>query len=206
MTTFYQLKITLKGVDPIVWRRFVVPANLTLDRLHDVAQIVMGWEDNHLHHFKFKKQIFTASPPSAKEEDEAAVRLNTLLKSRGNHLSYLYDPGDSWEHDIVLEDNNYFYDRMLTPFECIEGLMACPPEDCGGPAGYMRILRAVFDPQNNEEDYEAFLEMTGLTDFNVTDVQAIVFQYEPGAINTILALYARWSRDRALPFSDECEY
>lgn len=203
MNTFYQLKITLNNIEPVIWRRFVVPANLTLDRLHDVVQIVMGWEDSHLHHFKFKKQIFTESPESIKEENEAGVRLDTLLKSRGNKLAYLYDFGDGWEHEIVLEDKNYFYDEMLTPFECIEGLMACPPEECGGPSGYMRILRAVFDPQNNEEDYEFFLEMTGLTDVHETDVQSLIFQYDPGAVNAVLALYARWSRDRELPLVDD---
>ncbi|WP_084188148.1 IS1096 element passenger TnpR family protein [Sulfurivirga caldicuralii] len=48
MNTFYQLKITLLWTDPAVWRRVVVPASLSLDRLHDVIQIVMGWVDAHL--------------------------------------------------------------------------------------------------------------------------------------------------------------
>ena len=46
MNKFYQLKITLKDVSPPIWRSFVVPASITLDRLHDVIQIVMGWEDS----------------------------------------------------------------------------------------------------------------------------------------------------------------
>lgn len=57
MNKFYQLKITLKDVSSPIWRSFVVPASITLDRLHDVIQIVMGWEDCHLHSFKFKKTI-----------------------------------------------------------------------------------------------------------------------------------------------------
>ncbi len=39
---FYLLKIQLLDIEPAIWRRFVVPANITLDRLHDVIQIVMG--------------------------------------------------------------------------------------------------------------------------------------------------------------------
>ena len=48
--TIYQFKVTLKGSDPPIWRRFQVP-DLTLGELHDVLQVVMGWEDSHLHQF-----------------------------------------------------------------------------------------------------------------------------------------------------------
>ena len=47
----YLLKIQLIDIKPAIWRRFVVPASITLDRLHDVIQIVMGWTDSHLHEF-----------------------------------------------------------------------------------------------------------------------------------------------------------
>lgn len=205
MNTFYQLKITLKDIDPVVWRRFVVPSNITLDRLHDVVQIVMGWQDYHLHQFMFKKQIFTEHPESINDEDESVIRLNTLLKRSGNKLTYLYDFGDSWEHEIVLEDKNFSLDEMQ-PIECIEGIMACPPEDCGGAHAYMHLLRAVFDPQNNEEDYEAFLEIIDLDEnIQVSDVQSLIFQYDINAINLLLNIYLRWSRDRALPLTDEFE-
>ena len=48
----YQIKITLKGSKPPIWRRFLVPGNITLAKLHDVIQIVMGWYDSHLHAFE----------------------------------------------------------------------------------------------------------------------------------------------------------
>ena len=48
---FYLLKIQLLDIEPVIWRRFAVPASITLDRLHDVIQIVMGWTDSHLHEF-----------------------------------------------------------------------------------------------------------------------------------------------------------
>lgn len=48
---FYLLKIQLLDIEPSIWRRFVVPASITLDRLHDVIQVVMGWTDSHLHEF-----------------------------------------------------------------------------------------------------------------------------------------------------------
>ena len=45
----YQIKVTLLGSKPPIWRRIQVPGDIRLDRLHTVLQIVMGWEDCHLH-------------------------------------------------------------------------------------------------------------------------------------------------------------
>jgi len=53
---FYLLKIQLLDIEPAIWRRFVAPASITLDRLHDVIQIVMGWTDSHLHEFTIGKK------------------------------------------------------------------------------------------------------------------------------------------------------
>jgi hypothetical protein len=41
----YQIKVTLLGTDPAIWRRLLVPADLTLEQLHHVLQVAMGWED-----------------------------------------------------------------------------------------------------------------------------------------------------------------
>jgi hypothetical protein len=55
----YLLRTRLLGITPEIWRRFVVPADITLDRLHDVIQIVMGWTDSHLHEFTIGKKRYT---------------------------------------------------------------------------------------------------------------------------------------------------
>lgn len=199
MNNQYQLKVTLKHITPAIWRRFVVPGDITLDRLHDVLQIVMGWEDCHLHDFRFKKQMYTESPESPKDEDEAGVRLNALLNKKGNKLTYLYDFGDDWEHEIVLEDKNYFSDEMHGLFECLEGEMVCPMEDCGGPIGYMRLLEIINDPQNNEEDFEVLVDFIGVPDADPKEMLEHVCTFDIDEVNSGLALYSRWARDRALP-------
>lgn len=58
----YLLKIKMMDIEPEISRRFVVPAWITLDRLHDVIQIVMGWTDSHLHTFTIGKKIYGESP------------------------------------------------------------------------------------------------------------------------------------------------
>jgi len=55
----YLLKVQLLDIEPAIWRRFVVPDSITLERLHDVVQIVMGWTDDHMQGFtkvKYGKQ------------------------------------------------------------------------------------------------------------------------------------------------------
>lgn len=203
MENFYQLKITLKDITPSVWRRFVVPADIPLDRLHDVIQIVMGWEDSHLHQFEFKKQIFMEFPESRHEENEACTRLNELLKKKGNKLTYRYDFGDDWEHEILLEDKNYSPDEMPEPFECLDGEMVCPMEDCGGPGGYMALVKVISDPKGNAEEFEALLEFIGVPDASPEEMREHLFTFDINEVNSGLALYSRWSRERMMPLISE---
>ena len=66
-------------------------------------------------------------------------------------MIYEYDFGDGWEHEVVLEkvlarDSTAKYPR------CLGGARACPPEDCGGPGGYINFLGAISDPEHEEHD------------------------------------------------------
>jgi len=77
----YLLKIRLFDIEPEIWRRFVVPGDITLDRFHDVIQIVMGWTDSHLHEFAIGKKRYTEYPES--KEDGLVCgryRLGDLIK------------------------------------------------------------------------------------------------------------------------------
>ena len=207
MNKFYQLKITLKDVSPPVWRSFVVPADITLDRLHDVIQIVMGWEDCHLHSFKFKNKVWLEEPESFDDEDEALTRLNELLKKSGNTLTYTYDFGDDWVHEIVLKNKNFIEeDAIPLPFGCIDGRMRCPMEDCGGPDSHMHLLDILSYPQKNQqnkEDFEALLDFIEQPDADPQKMMEHLYTFDSDEVNAALVLYARWSRDRALPLAEE---
>ncbi|MEW6251258.1 MAG: plasmid pRiA4b ORF-3 family protein [Planctomycetota bacterium] len=50
-TQIAELRITLRGSKPPIWRRVAVPLDSTLAGLHDVVQVAMGWTDDHLHQF-----------------------------------------------------------------------------------------------------------------------------------------------------------
>jgi hypothetical protein len=184
---FYLLKIQLLDIEPAIWRRFVVPANITLDRLHDVIQIVMGWTDSHLHEFTIGNKRYTQYPES--KEDGLVCgryRLEDLIKQKGRTFSYRYDFGDSWEHELVLEDSRYVNPELRTELACLEGERACPPEDVGGVHGYFEFYNALKDPSH--EEHESSVEWSG------GDFDSVRFDFE--SVNRELMKYLRWSRDR----------
>ena len=184
---FYMLKIQLLDIEPAIWRRFVVPASITLDRLHDVIQIVMGWTDSHLHEFNIGKKRYTEYPESKEDGlDCGRYRLGDLIKQKGRTFSYLYDFGDSWEHELVLEENRYFNPQLRMVLACLEGERACPPEDVGGVPGYFEFCNALKDPSH--EEYESYMEWSG------GDYESESF--DSNTANWELLKYLRWSRDR----------
>ena len=184
---FYLLKIRLLDIEPTIWRRFVVPAPITLGRLHDVIQIVMGWTDGHLHEFSIGKKRYTEYP-EFKEDGLMCgkYRLEDLIKQKGRTFRYLYDFGDSWEHELVLEDRRYFKPEVRTELTCLAGERACPPEDVGGVPGYFEFCNALQDP--NHEEHESCMEWSN-GDFDSA-------RFDPESVNWELIKYLRWSRDR----------
>jgi hypothetical protein len=189
----YLLKIRLHEIEPEIWRRFVVPAEITLDRLHDVIQIVMGWKDYHFHEFVIGKNRYTENPRS-KEDGKAGgmFRLVDLIKQKGRAFSYVYDFGDQWEHEIILEDNRYFNPEIDGPLVCIEGERACPPEDVGGMPGYFEFVSALKNPAHGEhKNYKSWY-----AGFPWYDKDFDSERYDIEKINYELMKYLRWSRNR----------
>jgi hypothetical protein len=53
-----QLKVQLRDIHPAVWRRFTLGDNLSITDLHRVIQVLMGWDDQHLHRFRIHGQDY----------------------------------------------------------------------------------------------------------------------------------------------------
>jgi hypothetical protein len=144
----YQIKVTLLYTKPPIWRRLLVPATLTLDQLHDVLQLAMGWEDCHMHAFRIGQKRFGIPGDDLPEiGDERDVRLFRLLGKVGAKAVYTYDFGDGWEHEIVVEKRLPPEGGQAYP-ACIDGKRHGPPEDCGGVPGYYSLLETISDPQH----------------------------------------------------------
>jgi hypothetical protein len=156
----YQMKVTLKGIKPPIWRRLQVASTTTLAQLHRVIQRVMGWEGYHLYQFVVGGLEY-GDPTILEEmegEDAGRVSLATLVRGEKNTFLYEYDFGDSWEHELLIE-KILPLDKAKDYPTCLTGKRACPPEDCGGIWGYAGFLEAIRDPQHPE--HEEMLEWVG---------------------------------------------
>jgi hypothetical protein len=160
--TVYQIQISLKGFKPKIWRKVLIPSDLSLSDLHSVIQAVMGWTNSHLHQF-IQYGTFYSEPQQEiwddmDAEDYTDLRVSDLLKREKDTLVYEYDFGDSWEHQIVLEKVLPKTGDTQLPV-CLKGKMNCPPEDCGGVWGYAEMLEILKQPDH--EEYESYIEWLG---------------------------------------------
>ncbi len=165
--TIYQLKVTLWGSKPPIWRRIQTPGSTSLADLHRIIQAAMGWEAHHLHQFSAGDTVYGAPEPAKDDQafemrDERRARLDQVAPAEGSKFTYQYDFGDGWDHNITVE-------KILEPEpgarypRCLAGRRACPPEDSGGIQGYVDLIETLKTPDNPE--YAEMREWVG-DDFN----------------------------------------
>ena len=134
----YQLRAVLRGISPIIWRRLLVRSDGTVAQLHEVLQIAFGWNDEHLNRFEILGREYAVYRDGGGMIgiDATDVRLCDLKLRRLERFVYEYDFGDSWIHDLRLEATLPVNPRNIYP-RCVAGKCSAPPEDCGGPSGFM---------------------------------------------------------------------
>jgi hypothetical protein len=175
------LKVTLRGTKPPVWRRILMPGGMTLRDLHRAIQAAMGWHDSHLHAFDLNGRQY-GDPRNADDvADENRLTLSGLLKSGVTRFAYTYDFGDNWEHAVVIEKALPTDAANAYP-ACVAGKRNCPPEDCGGPWGYLHLLEILANPSHPEHAEQS---------------EWIGEEFDPDEFNTVIAdatLAARFDR------------
>lgn len=151
--TIYQLKITLKNIKPPIWRRFQVLSSTTLEQLHEIIQSVMDWGNCHLHQFVISGVEYGKPEPAFDfhVHDEKKIKLSQVVTGEKFKFHYVYDFGDDWEHEIILEKILPSESEVIYPI-CVKGKRACPPENCGGPWGYQDFLAAIQDSSHPEHE------------------------------------------------------
>lgn len=160
--------VRLLHTEPEVWRKLELDDDLTLDMVHDVLQSAFGWEHAHLHQFRSGTSRRTAKTYISAEEGfelgpetfaEHTATIGSILARRGNTLTYEYDMGDGWEHELTL-DAIVEFDPQQIGARCVDGANMAPHEDSGGPFGWADHLAAAADPQH--EGHEESREWLGL--------------------------------------------
>lgn len=159
--TAYVIKVTLNGSKPPIWRRFCVPGEISLDRLHDVIQIVMGWQEKHLHFFEIAGRRYTEAPENAATDgqEEGNFKLCDLIPRANGKLSYEYDFGDGWYHALAVEVIAPVPKGHHACIACMDGKRSCPPEDVGGVDEYQEFLAALKDREHPE--HRSYREWSG---------------------------------------------
>lgn len=156
-TRLCHFKITLLGVEPPIWRSILVPDDYSMWDLHVAIQDAMGWLDYHLHVFRTKgprheRTIGIPDPmDEVRVEADWEVPIGDVFRSPGDTISYEYDFGDGWRHEIAFEGKAAREAGIAYPV-CLNGARACPPEDCGGVSGYERLLEVLKTPRTREYD------------------------------------------------------
>jgi hypothetical protein len=157
-----QLKVSLLGIEPEIWRSFKVPSDFTFHDLHQVIQVVMGWDNYHLFEFTSKgKRIGLDMEDDFLMSDRItpsdSITIQEVLPRKRSNVGYTYDFGDSWEHSVVVEGISK--DEVLLHPICLDGAMNCPPEDCNGVWGYVDLLEII--QNKNHPEHKEMLEWIG---------------------------------------------
>jgi hypothetical protein len=185
-----KIKATLEMENYNIWRRLMLPYNITFEDFHKVLQKAFNWHDNHMHDFI----IFDSGKPVIDlvqtEEDmaypvdipmrmEAGVKISEYLP-KYKRLLYRYDFGDGWEHTIELEDFIFNYNRNYPV--CLDGEGNAPPEDVGGEGGYDEFLNTIGDPAH--EDYREMKEWAMMQRYREYDIEIInrILKYSLNAL------------------------
>jgi hypothetical protein len=183
--TVFQLKITLQGIEPPIWRRIQVK-DCTLDELHQHIQTAMGWTNSHLHQFKIGGVSYGDPELLCEGLEDGPEIVNSLDTQLGKvvpksgkrfRFEYEYDFGDGWQHEILFEGCPQAEKGTRYPL-CLEGERACPPEDVGGTYGYQEYLEALADPKH--ERHKEFMEWSGQFNPEKFDAKAATKEMQQG--------------------------
>ena len=153
----YQLRVALLGSEPPIWRRLQVPGDATLDWLHAVLQVAIGWTNSHLHQFRVGADCYSDTRHNfAEYEGDAEIlearkfTLRQIAPREQDAFGYEYDFGDSWEHEITVDKILPHDAAAATTALCLDGARAGPPEDCGGVGGYGNLLKILKNRKHPE--------------------------------------------------------
>jgi hypothetical protein len=151
-----QIRVTLREIEPAVWRQLVVPWTWHLGQLHLAIQAAFAWWNHHLHEFNIGGLRYGDCeldeddfPDSPRLFDEREVRLRDFDRGEVAPFRYLYDFGDCWRHTVEIEQL-LTLDIAPKVAACVAGARARPPEDVGGFDGYERFLAIMADRNDPE--------------------------------------------------------
>jgi len=129
----YQLRIVLRDISPLIWRRLLVRSDTTLAQLHLMIQILFDWANEHLHHFRIFGKDYGSNGA-----DTGTVRLHRFGLRHGERFRYVYNYYAQWQCDIRLESTLPFDPKRYYPV-CTGGQRPAPPEQVQDAWTYLAL-------------------------------------------------------------------
>jgi hypothetical protein len=136
----YQLRVVLKGVSPIIWRRILVTEATSIADLHYIFQIILEWSDDHLNRFIIHGKDYGVYHDGGLSfsDDPKTIHLKDFQFRPHEKFTYEYNFNDGWEYEIRFEKAVPFNAKIRYPY-CLGGGRSAPPEDCGGPLAFLEL-------------------------------------------------------------------
>lgn len=181
------LHVSMELMGHPIRRRLVVPLDMKFQDFHQIFQIAFGWHDYHLHEFyqydesetdKFQSRQTNRQKLNIVMDEEAFEYANDveMILEEGLLLSdfipshtfikYVYDFGDNWRHDIIVEE--ILTKQNLSSPIYLAGEGTAPHEDCGGEPGFNAFLGIMNDPSHDEHDsMKAWARMQLYREFDI---------------------------------------
>lgn len=166
----YILYASIEQCPVKVFRRIKVPSNLWLGNLGKILITAFGWAGYHLSQFTKGGMFYTSRGNidasfdfgyGGRAIDEMTVTVEDVLPQKGSTISFEYDFGDGWIHNVRLSSVSD------EPFRgedvCVtSGKGACPPEDVGGVWGYAQMLDILSGKVDDPKEKASYEEWLGL--------------------------------------------
>lgn len=175
----YVIEVSLRGVQPRIWRKFMISTDASFAELHEAIQDCCGWENRHLSQFRDAKQEVLAELPDDESDELGPDAMVTpirkaLGRKKGKKILYVYDFGDNWEHDVeVMALDRDWPDEFGR--QLLAGERAFPPENCGGLQGYEDCCE-VATGKRKDRDRLHYLEGWEPEKFDVKETARLYYQ------------------------------
>jgi len=206
----YEFYAELFDYEPLIWRRFQVPGNISMARLGYIVMTLFEMKASHLFAVEWiyeyggnqKTRRFEVPSESAdygideeKPMDATTVKLSRITDQPGSRFNVNYDFGDNWY--VVLKLEKVFSDSELPGVELPRALGGAGfgiIEDVGGTYRLADFAEAF--KKKRGEDYREFREWLGVDDFdmNAFDLNDMNFR-----LRKIPRIYKQIYEDHSYP-------
>lgn len=201
----YILYASIEQCPVKVFRRIKVPSNLWLGNLGKIFITAFGWVGYHLSQFT-KGDVYYTSRDNIDERDsfnfgcrnrhidEMTVTVADVLPKKGSTISFEYDFGDGWIHNVrvssVSDEPLWGEDICVT-----SGKGACPPEDVGGVWGYAQMLDILSGKVDDPEEKASYEEWLGLQEGETYDPEEFDLEIVNEDVEDLVALILKGKED-----------